>query len=95
MYILPFAKQSKRYYKHYDKGIRKTRQHEQVGLYNYSHVIVTGCPVTTFFSKWRIAVMNDDIAKFGYDRMQQITKNTNFMKSTSPRTFKVIKVFNL
>ena len=33
--------------------------------------------------------MNDDIAKFGYDSMQQITKNTKFMKSTSPRTFKV------
>ena len=37
-----------------------------------------------------IAVMNDDIAKIGYDSMQQRTKkNTKFMKSTSPRTFKM------
>ncbi len=48
------------------------------------------------FSKWiltiqisdpyHIAVMNDDIAKFGYDSMQQITKKPEFMKRTSLRT---------
>ncbi len=38
---------------------------------------------------YRIAIMNDDIGKFGYDSMQQRTKKTKFMKSTSLRTFKV------
>ena len=38
---------------------------------------------------YRIADMNDDIAKFRYDSMQQITKKTELMKTTSPRAFKV------
>ncbi len=57
-----------------------------------SHVIVTSCPATITFFKMaacRIVVMNNDIAKFGYDSMQQITKKTELMKTTSPRTFKV------
>ena len=36
---------------------------------------------------YRIAIMNDDIGKFGYDSIQQRTKKTKFMKSTSLRTF--------
>ncbi len=35
---------------------------------------------------YRIAIMSDDMVKFGYDSMQ---KRTKFMKSTSLRTFKV------
>ena len=38
---------------------------------------------------YRVAVMNDDITKFGYDSMQQITKKPKFMKSTSPSIFRV------
>ena len=42
-----------------------------------SQVVVTGCPMTITFFKmaaYRIAIMNDDIGKFGYDSMQQRTK---------------------
>ena len=35
-----------------------------------------------------IAVMNDDIGNFGYNRMQQIVEKPEFMKSTSAKTFK-------
>ena len=37
---------------------------------------------------YRIAIMNEDIAKFVYDSMQQRTKrNTKIMRSTSLRAF--------
>ena len=39
-------------------------------------------------SPYRIAIMNEDIAKFVYDSMQQRTKRkTKIMKSTSLRAF--------
>ncbi len=36
---------------------------------------------------YRIAIMNEDIGKFGYDSMQQRTKKTKIMKKMSLRTF--------
>ncbi len=46
-----------------------------------SHVMVAGCPTTflLFFkmAPYRTAVMNDDIAKFRHDSMQEITKKQN------------------
>ena len=38
---------------------------------------------------YRIAIMNDDISKFGYDSMQQTTKKDKIYEKTSLRTFKV------
>ena len=48
-------------------------------------VIVTGCPVTNIFQNGALRIAG----KFVYDSMQQVTKKTKFMKSTSLRTFKV------
>ena len=53
---------------------------------------LSGDMTITFFCQmaaYRIAIMNNDTEEFGYDSMQQRTKDTKFMKSTSIKTFKV------
>ncbi len=43
---------------------------------------------------YRIAIMNDDMVKFGYDSMQKRTKKDKIYDNTSLKTFKFLTRIN-